>query len=314
MHELTEHLDLSMFAMFSSAAGVLGASGQGNYAAANAFLDALAAHRRAQGLAGVSLAWGFWAQESDMTGGLDDSDFKRVARLGVNALSSEQGLELFDAGLLSDRSLLIPMSVDGGALRAHARSGMVPAFLRGLVRVPSARRRAGSEVSLSQRLASVDPAERESFVLGLVQSEIATVLGHATQSTLDPMKTFQDLGFDSLTAIELRNRLNSITSLRLPATLIFDYPTPTALAKHLVEQAAEGEIPVLAPGESELERFEVMITSMTVNDAHRQKLKLRLSSLLTQLSTEVDDPTDQDLENATDDEMFSVIDRELGDL
>ena len=136
LHELTEGMGLSEFVLFSSAAGVLGSPGQGNYAAANAFVDALAQARRAQGLAGRSLAWGLWAAEGGMGGALGRASLARLERLGVGALGRELGLELFDAARGIEEALLVPVRLEAAGLRAQARSGVLPALLRGLVRVP----------------------------------------------------------------------------------------------------------------------------------------------------------------------------------
>ncbi len=234
LHELTEHLDLSAFVMFSSSAGVFGHPGQGNYAAANAFLDALAFYRRARGLTGTSLAWGLWS-----VGGarlLREADVRQVGRLGVAPLASEQGLELFDVAGAMDEALVLPMRVDGTALRAQARAGILPALLRGLVRVPlhQAVDRAGG--SLARRLAATPRGEREHIVQQVVLAEVAIVLGHASAAGVDTRRPFKDLGFDSLTAVELRNRLSAISGQQLPATIVFDHPTPVALAAHLLSE------------------------------------------------------------------------------
>jgi NADPH:quinone reductase-like Zn-dependent oxidoreductase/NADP-dependent 3-hydroxy acid dehydrogenase YdfG/acyl carrier protein len=234
LHELTEHLDLSAFVLFSSAAATLGSPGQGSYAAGNAFLDALAAYRRARGLPGTSLAWGLWAQESAMTSGLGEGDLARMARGGVAALSSQEGLELFDASAGSSSALVLPMRLDIPAARVLARAGTIPPLLRGLVRASVPRALDGG--SLARRLARTPQPEREELALQLVRTEVASVLGHSSPQAIDTHQTFKDLGFDSLAAVELRNRLEASTTLRLPATLIFDYPTPHTLTQHLLNE------------------------------------------------------------------------------
>jgi acyl transferase domain-containing protein/acyl carrier protein len=235
LHELTESLDLSMFVLFSSAAGTLGSPGQGGYAAANAFLDALAAHRRARGLAGSSLAWGLWEQVSGLTGALSEADRSRIARSGIGVLSSQEGLELFDRALSGSEASLLPVPLDLAALRAQARAGILPALFAGLVRVPTRRSR-DADGSLLRRLGGTPEADREGVVLEIVRGYIAAVLGHASPQAIDPESAFKDLGFDSLAAVELRNRLGAATGLRLPATLVFDYPTPAALSAYLVSE------------------------------------------------------------------------------
>ncbi len=236
LHELTEHIDLGMFVLFSSAAGVLGGTGQGNYAAANAFLDALAADRRARGLPGSSMAWGWWEQASGMTGGLSDADVSRMTRSGLRALPSEEGLKLFDSALSASEALTLPIPMDLGVLRAQARTGALPSLFTDLVRVPARRPSGHDNASLARRLATTPPADRESVVLDIVKTQIATVLGHTTPNTINTKSKLLELGFDSLTAVELRNRLNTATGLRLPATLAFDHPTPAALAQHVLAE------------------------------------------------------------------------------
>ncbi|WP_329340038.1 SDR family NAD(P)-dependent oxidoreductase [Streptomyces sp. NBC_00663] len=237
LHELTQDLGLTAFVMFSSAAATFGAAGQGNYAAANMFLDALAAHRRAHGLPAVSLAWGFWAERSEMTGHLGEVDMARMARFGMTPLPADEGLALFDAAHATDEFLLVPTRMDVAVLRTNARPGTVPAILRHLIGAP-ARRVVESAAAddgapaLVRRLAGLTPAAREEMLLELVADSVAAVLGHTDAVAFE--RAFKDLGFDSLTAVELRNRLNAATGLRLSATLVFDYPTPAAAARHIV--------------------------------------------------------------------------------
>ncbi|WP_172387678.1 SDR family NAD(P)-dependent oxidoreductase [Streptomyces sp. MNP-20] len=235
LHELTLGLDLSMFVLFSSVAGVLGLPGQANYAAANAYLDALAQHRAARGLPGVSLAWGLWAEASGMTGHLADADLSRMRRAGLAPLTSAEGLALFDAAVSSAAPLLVPARLDPAAVRAQ---GAVPALLRGLVRERVRRAAAATggpagPAPLGERLAALSAEERAEALLALVREHTATVLAHGEPGGVDPGRTFKELGFDSLTAVELRNRLGTATGLRLRATLVFDYPTPSALAAHI---------------------------------------------------------------------------------
>ncbi len=237
LHELTEHMDLSMFVLFSSAAAAFGSPGQGNYAAANAFLDALAMHRRARGLPGISLAWGLWEEASGMTVDLGEADISRMTRSGLRALGSQEGLALFDAALEGSETLMLPIPLDFKVMRAQARTGTLPKIFSDLVRAPT-RRSSEEGRSLAQRLAATSPDERESVVLELVRTEVATVLGHASPDTVDTQRTFKELGFDSLAAVELRNRLGTIAGLRLPATLVFDYPTTSEVASYVLGQAS----------------------------------------------------------------------------
>ncbi|MFJ4735976.1 SDR family NAD(P)-dependent oxidoreductase, partial [Streptomyces sp. NPDC088770] len=236
LHDLTRDLDLDAFVLFSSVAATLGSPGQGNYAAGNAFLDALAAHRHALGLPATSLAWGPWTQSVGMTGNLSDIDVERIARSGMPPLTVEQGLALFDAALATGGPALLTVRLDLAVLRTQ---GEIAPLLRGLIRTTV--RRAAAQVSvtadsLAQRLAGLDAAARRETLLGLVRTQIAQVLGHADADQVEAARQFQDLGFDSLTAVELRNGLNAATGLRLPATMVFDYPTPNALADHLSDE------------------------------------------------------------------------------
>ncbi|WP_345328644.1 type I polyketide synthase, partial [Kitasatospora aburaviensis] len=249
LHELTADMDLSAFVLFSSAAALIGSPGQANYGAANAALDALAAKRRAEGLAATSLAWGLWAEAGGMSGELAEADRTRLARLGIGAMPAELGLALFDQALASDTALLAPVKLDTAALRAQARAGLLPALLRGLVPAPA--RRAGTSGSLAQRLAGVAEADRERVVLDLVQSQVAAVLGHTSAAAITANRAFKELGFDSLSAVELRNRLTQDTGLRLPATLVFDHPTPVAIARFVLSEAALDGTPVEPRSEEE---------------------------------------------------------------
>ncbi|WP_447008062.1 SDR family NAD(P)-dependent oxidoreductase [Saccharothrix isguenensis] len=236
LHDLTRDLGLSAFVLFSSASATLGGSGQGNYAAANAILDALAQRRRGQGLPAVSMAWGFWAERSGMTAHLDEADLRRMARSGITPLASADALALFDTAA-SGGAVVLPIGLDLAALRATLGQGTVPSLFRALVR-PTARSAArGQEVSaLVSRLAGLSPEEQDRALLGLIRAQVATVLGHGSTEAVEERRSFKDLGFDSLTAVELRNRLNAATGLRLPPTLVFDYPDALALARLLREE------------------------------------------------------------------------------
>ena len=241
LHELTRDMGLSEFVLFSSAAGLFGSAGQGNYAAANAFLDALAQAREAWGLAGQSLAWGLWEQGSAMTGDLGAAGKARLERLGVAALSSRQGLELFDRAKGVGEALLVAARLERSGLRAQAQAGALPAVLGGLVQAPARRGRAGGAGgSLARRLAGVPESKWDAVALEVVRGEVAGVLGHDSTRGVDPERAFKDLGFDSLSVVELRNRLVRVTGLRLPSTLAFDYPNCVAVAK-LLRTLVEGE-------------------------------------------------------------------------
>ena len=241
LHELTEQAGLTEFILFSSASSALGSAGQGNYAAANAFLDALAAYRRAKGLPAISLAFGPWDKAAGMTGKLSDSDRARLERLGMTPLSDEQGLQLIDAARTIDRPLLLPMPLNMAALRAQARVGMLPAILSGLIRTPI-RRASDAQGSLARKLSGAAESEWDAIILELVRGHVAGVLGHASSQDVDPERPFKESGFDSLGAVELRNRLTQATGLRLPATLIFDHPSPAAVGDYVRGQMARPKV------------------------------------------------------------------------
>ncbi|MFJ4923830.1 type I polyketide synthase, partial [Streptomyces sp. NPDC088725] len=242
LHELTLDLELTAFVVFSSVAGVFGSRGQGNYAAGNTFLDALMESRRAHGRPGVSLAWGPWEQTGGMTGGVSEADMRRMARSGTPALSAEQGVALFDAALAAGDAVVAPVRLDLPVLRAQ---GEVPPLLRSLIRTRTRRTAvagSGTAGGLVQRLNRLDETERHETLLDLVRGQVALVLGHADGSDIDAGRAFRELGFDSLTAVELRNRLNTVTGLRLPATLVFDYPTVRNLAAYILDELLGADV------------------------------------------------------------------------
>ncbi len=261
LHRATADLGLSAFVLFSSVAGVLGNAGQGNYAAANAYLDGLAAHRVARGLPATSLAWGPWA-EGGMAAVLGDADRARLARTGMVPLEPAEGLALFDTALQLDIPALVPTGFDQAVLRRRAAE--LPAIVSGLVRV-TARRTAESGGATAgrtdagpaaelERIARLAADERAQAVLDLVRYAVAEVLDYPRPDAVEVRKGFKEIGFDSLTSVELRNRLNKATALRLPATLIFDYPTPVLLAGYLDEELFLAETdPSTVPELSEAE-------------------------------------------------------------
>ncbi|MDT3400316.1 SDR family NAD(P)-dependent oxidoreductase, partial [Streptomyces sp. B1866] len=327
LHELTRDADLAAFVLYSSFAGVVGNPGQANYAAANTFLDALAAHRRAQGLPAVSLTWGHWEQASDLTGQLDQADLARLARSGILPMPSELGLTLFDQGRWVDEPLVVTSRLDIATWAANTGSEVVRSLARGLVTARPVRRAQAAQATaagdaggsgLAQRLAGLSGPERLSTLVDVVRTHVATVLGHGSAAAVDPERAFKELGFDSLTAVELRNRLNAATGLRLPATLIFDHPTPNALADHLLtelapqEETAAGAEALLA----ELARIESAFAAVAADDAERAVISRRLEGLMAtwkELGAEKREATAADrLESASADEVLDFINNELG--
>ncbi len=240
LHEVTCDMGLPMFALCSSIAGVVGTAGQGNYAAANAFLDGLAAHRHAAGLAGVSLAWGLWEQASAMTGHLTDRDRARMSRGGVAAMTAEQAVEMFDTALTLDRPTVVAARIDHAALVNRAQNAELAPLFGGLIRRPLRRqvKGAGSGPGLmGGRLAGLNDTEQLRVVRELILQCTADVLGWARDDRAK--STFENSGLDSLNAMEIRNLLNSATGLKLSQTVIFDYKTPDLLARHIVDRINE---------------------------------------------------------------------------
>nr|WP_325114272.1 SDR family NAD(P)-dependent oxidoreductase [Streptomyces sp. GMR22] len=328
LHELTAGLDLSAFVVFSSVAGMFGAAGQGNYAAANAFLDALVSQRRAHGLPGLSLAWGLWEERSGMTEGLAEVDRRRMDQVGISALSSAEGLALFDAACASEGHPVIAAArLNTAVWRSAAHDGRaeVPHVLRELVRLPARRAdvnstgAAGAAEALRARLAGASYAEGERLVLDTVRRNVAAVLGHGGPETVEPGRAFKDFGFDSLTAVELRNRLGTVTGLRLTATLVFDHPTPTALAQHLHHELTRdaGSAATSVPVSVGLDQLEAGLSAMTWEEIGRTDVVSRLRELLAKYGDAQEAPSSSaalvdQLESATDGELFKMVDEDLG--
>ncbi|MEU8976944.1 type I polyketide synthase, partial [Streptomyces monashensis] len=266
LHELTADKNLTAFVLFSSGSGTLGAPGQGNYAAANAFLDALAAHRRANGLPAQSLAWGLWA--GGMADTLDEAERGRISQGGIHPLAPDEGLALFDAAQRSTESTLVPVKFDLAALRAQGED--TPALLRALVPGGTRRRRSAGTArteagTLRHRIATLPEEQRLPALLELVLNRAAVVLGFAEAGAIEPQRAFRELGVDSLAAVELRNGLNDDTGLRLPATLVFDYPSPADVARHLLEELSgqDADAPAALPATVGTDGDPIVIVGMS---------------------------------------------------
>jgi acyl transferase domain-containing protein/acyl carrier protein len=315
LHELTVGCGLSRFLLFSASAGTLGAAARGSYAAVASYLDALAATRRAAGLPATSLAWG-WTDLGDEESEIGGTMRSRMARAGLAPIGAERALALFDAALCSDEPLLAPIEFDAAGLRALAREQDLAPVLRGLVRTPPRPRQ--QRASFVERLAAVAAEERPALALELVRGEIATVLGHRSGQEVEPERPFQELGFDSLTAVELRNRLGTATGLRLPPTLAFDYPTPAALAGYLAERCAT-EGPAGTPEqaiEAALATLERSLASVPGHGGARERVGMRLRAALASFSgsgAEGAEVAAEDLAAMSHDEVFALIDEEIGD-
>ncbi|WP_242590535.1 type I polyketide synthase [Streptomyces sp. GB4-14] len=336
LHDLTRDLDLTGFVMYSSSSALFGSPGQGGYAAANAFLDAFAGYRRSLGLPAVSLAWGLWAGDSRMAGHLDQSGMhRRLARGGILPLTDAEGLTLFDAAQAADSPLQVPIRLNHAAVRA---AGPVPAFLSTLVQGgtteasrPAAQEGTADAGTLTARLAGLSAEEQEELLLDTVRGHAAAVLGHGGPEGIAADRAFKETGFDSLTAVEMRNRVAADTGLRLPATLVFDHPTPLALAAHLRAALAPEEtgtsLPAQADGTSvmtELDRLEALFGALAGQAADgtapdtttHQEIAGRLTALAglwngiggTRGTPAADGTTADSLQDADDDEIFAFID------
>ncbi|WP_118915041.1 type I polyketide synthase [Mycobacterium shigaense] len=326
LHELTRDLDLSAFVLFSSMAGIVGSPGQANYAAANSFLDGLAAARRARGLPGLSVAWGLWEQASGMTQHLDDRDKARMSRIGLAPMATEQALRLFDTAMLAERATTVAARIDPGALADNAAS--LPPLLSQLTSRPIRRviddtdTTAASMTSLVARLHGLSADQRHGELLDLVCRNAATVLGRPNAGDVNAGSIFQDLGFDSLTAVELRNRLKMATGLTLSPTLIFDYPTPIVLAEHLdgrlAVATATAERPDAMARFNDITReLQTLLNQPDWQPEDKPHLTARIQSLLTTLSAQLDPhdqqgADDEDIHTATESELFAILDEELG--
>ncbi|MEU9964705.1 type I polyketide synthase [Streptomyces malaysiensis] len=356
LHELTQGLELSAFVLFSSLAGTVGMVGQGNYAPANAYMDALARHRRARGLVATSVAWGSWAQ-----GGMAERDAVTELRLrhGVPLLPPESAILALEAALADDETALVIADIDWDRF-AHAYTAARPSPL--LDEIPEARRAlgtvdgagagapgggmsgtggtggaGGAVANLRARLVDAKPEERERRLLDAVRGQVAAVLGHDSADDVGTRRQFLELGLDSVTAVELRNRLGNITGLRLPATLIFDFPTVTELVGYLSTQlftgigdgpdgsgphgsGPHGNAPAATgDGKAELDRLEGLLGMLPSDAPARSEIADRLRRLLrsavdsTDAMDTADEPaTSEDLEAATNDELFDYIEKEFG--
>ncbi|MDG9715512.1 type I polyketide synthase [Streptomyces sp. DH24] len=317
LHELTSGQDLGAFVLFSSFAGVVGNAGQAAYAAANSVLDALAVARRAQGMPAVSLAWGMWDTADGMGGRLAEAEVARLRRQGFPPLATDEALALLDTALLVNEPTAVP--VDLRTSVPAERRDQVPWLLRDLMPAGARRRAATTTViggdGLTERLRGLGPVERDRVLLDVVQSQVAAVLGHASAGSVDPSRAFKELGFDSLTAVDLRNRLNSVTGLQLTAGLVFDHPTVADLAAHLrteLDRVEGGDTPGLA----DLDRLETAVFALADRDGGaRREMRERLRAMMARLDDEPGaagtEQDNDDIDSASLDSMFAIIDREL---
>ncbi|MET0422599.1 MAG: type I polyketide synthase, partial [Actinoplanes sp.] len=295
LHELTAHLPLKAFVLFSSAGGLVLAAGQGNYAAANVFLDALAQHRHANGLPGTALAYGLWQAETGLSSLMDDSHRQRMDRLGLPALPTADALALFDLAVAGDLAQVVPMPVDRAALRK--RTDQLPALLRGLV--PAARRTAATGPAATrsplETLRGLSEPAQLAELTHLVRSYAAEILGHTGPEDVEPESGFLEAGFDSLTAVELRNRVNAALALTLPAMAVFDSKTPAELARVVQAELAltpGGDQPRSAPANAPDTLYQLFLDAVM---AGKLQPGLTLLKTVADLRPAFDGPADSPL-------------------
>ncbi|MGP9017965.1 type I polyketide synthase [Streptomyces sp. BR1] len=338
LHELTRELDLSAFVLFSSFSATFGAPGQGNQAPGNAFLDAFAEYRRAEGLPATSLAWGPWGSAD----GDDSAAGDRMRRHGILTMSPERALASLQHALDRDETALTIVDMDWKRFTLAFTADRDRPLLLGLPEarqiIESAERESADDlaggVPLTQQLAGLPEVEQERLLLELVRTAVAAVLGHADLAAVEAGRAFKELGFDSLTSVELRNRLGAVSGLKLPASLVFDHPTPAAVAAYLragiVPDAAAGGAPLL----EELDKLETVLDRGTSDNVVRARVTMRLQSLLAKWNESGDpagagertaladgtgagsagdvlDDVDQ-LQEASDEELFAFINKGLG--
>jgi NADPH:quinone reductase-like Zn-dependent oxidoreductase/acyl carrier protein len=315
LHELTERLDLAEFVLFSSLTGTVGTPGQANYAAANTFVDTLARHRRGLGLPGTSLNWGYWQRATGMTGHLTDTDRARLARGGIVPITDEQGMAMLDSATATGHAVVVPARFDLAALRARATAGSLPPVLAGLVGPVTKRATVDEPGSMVQRLSALPEAERHRMLVDLVRATAATVLGHDGHDAVPPDQAFNTLGFDSLSTVELRNRLAGATGLRLPSTLAFDHPTPVALARYLRDNLLPPESVPDADFAAELDAIAAAVPAIAADDERLARITDRVRDLLWKLDghrrTGGNGASRADLDTASDEELFDELDSGL---
>ncbi|MFG3714555.1 type I polyketide synthase [Micromonospora sp. NPDC047730] len=317
LHELTLDLDLSAFIMFSSFAGSVASSGVGNYAPSNAFLDALAQHRRGLGLPGTSVAWGAWAG-----GGMAEGPFGELLhRHGVPEMAPEAAITALHQAVDHGEAFLTIADIAWERFSVAftaTRPGALISDLPDVRRLQTAERTAtleaaGSPDSLQDHLAGLPAAERLAVLLAVVRSQVAAVLNYPSAESVDEHRAFRELGFDSVTAVELRNRLGTATGVGLPVTLVFDYPTPTTLAEYLFAEVAQDDVVTPTALLDDLDRIADSLDVVARDEAARVRATVRLQAMLSRLGQESGGgDIGRHLDDATDDELFAMVDKDLG--
>ncbi|MEU1245118.1 SDR family NAD(P)-dependent oxidoreductase [Micromonospora parva] len=322
LDELTRDADLDEFVLFSGAAGALGTAGQAHYAAANVFLEALARRRRQDGRPARALAWGLWAERSGITGDLDEVALRRLARLGVRPLPTDEALALLDEALGAGDPIVYPLGLDPAVLRSQAETGELAPILRELAPTPvrpaadvAPARPAEPSATLLDRLLGASPEDQDTMLVELVREQVADVLGHTSTRQIGADEAFRDLGIDSLSAVELRNRLGGLTDLRLPPTIVFDHPTPAGIAAHLRDELMRDHQPSSDDLLYALGQLDELLSASETTDVERARIVARLGDLAAKFGgarTSHQHPaTVKRLDQVSDDELFAYIDNEL---
>nr|WP_305884222.1 type I polyketide synthase [Allokutzneria sp. A3M-2-11 16] len=302
LHELTKSLDLDAFVLFSSLAGVCGNPGQGAYAAANAHLDALAEQRHLDGLPATSIAWGAWAEAGMATNGTLDDELRRF---GIRPMDPARALTALQGALDQEDVAITVADIDWPLFAPNVPGTLFDA-------IPEAAKPAQPEnesAALLRKLDGAPEAEQTRVLVELVRSRVSTVLGHATTAAVQPERAFSELGFDSLTSVEFRNRLNMATGLVLPTSLVFDYPTPVALAAFLREELLGSD----SDADQLLDRLEDTLQGLEPGTELRERLVGRLKALVS-ATTSSEEGADlvESLRSSSNDELFDFIDKQLG--
>jgi NADP-dependent 3-hydroxy acid dehydrogenase YdfG/acyl carrier protein len=320
LDRLLRDRQLDAFVLFSSGAAAWGTGGRSAYAAANAFLDGLAQHRRANELVASSIAWGPWGGG----GMVDEESGARLRRMGITEMDPQRAIEALRAALDADDGHLVIADIDWAHFAPVYALARPRPLLRELPEAVSALDDsgaaepggAGDPASLAARLAELSPAERTRQLLGLVRAQAAVLIGHDDPAAIEPTRAFKELGFDSVSAVDLRNRLASATGLRLPATAVFDYANPKALAGYLEGRLRgdgdeAGELSVLA----ELDRIETLVGALSRDELERTRITARLRALLAAADGVLaagGTATAAPLAAASAEDLFELLDQELG--
>ncbi|MGV0771747.1 type I polyketide synthase [Mycobacterium syngnathidarum] len=318
LHELTKGSDLAEFVLFSSSSSVFGSPGQAHYAAANAFLNALAQYRHRNGLPTISLAWGLWADRTGTTRHLTDTDRARITRAGLAPIRSDHGMKLFDSSLATAEPFIAPIALERTVLRAQAGSGQKPApLLRDMfqgIHLHNTESNSASQApaSLTTRLEGLPPAKQQRVLREVVRENAASVLGFVANATMDDDTAFKDIGFDSLTSVELRNRLAAATGLPLASTLVYDYSTPTALATYLGQELTTVDSVLTTTTETELERLERMLAVPVDDPLLRMRIAATLRSALPKWDSPQPATAEPGLPSSNGEDLVELFGTEFG--